>query len=162
MDVVEEVIELDPPGRDSPPQDSGPESDDSDSCSLPPEGNSSADPSKKIIKCNVCNKILSSVRSLKRHVDSYHQNPQKCDICDKFFRNAQELSQHKKSHLGYECAVCGNKYTTADSLRAHKNKKHPNPDQQHSSEPVTCELCEKTFKNSDGLKTHKSRIHKDQ
>ena len=162
IEVVEEVIPLTSNdettlGEDSSPVDQEiPDSEGDTDMDIAP----ASEEAPKIIKCLKCNKEFSCVRSLKRHVASFHEKNNQCSICDKHFRSEKELSQHVEVHLGFNCNTCGNKYSTADSLRSHKNRKHPNTFQATSTETVSCDLCDKTFKNNNGLKAHKSKIHK--
>ena len=159
LEVAEEVISVDEteddPTLEEEVLDPEEENDDKDE--------TDKEEGPKSIECLVCGKKLSSVRSLQRHVESYHQNPHKCMSCGRFFRNEKELEQHAQSHLGYKCKICGKNYSTVDSLRSHRNRKHAHSSSmdQEPSETAVCDVCQKTFKNMDGLRIHLSKAHKD-
>ena len=120
----------------------------------------------RIIKCNVCNKILSSVKSLKRHVSTYHFKTLKCDVCGKFFSTEAQLSIHIKMHQGYKCDECGKVYSTSASLRGHRFRNHPSDvnaavqSPEQPATPVLCDFCSKTFKSIESLRIHKGKVHK--
>ena len=165
FEVVEEVIPL---PEEFIVEEDNPDSEEDNSGGSPLKEKDSGENAKSVssqkeFKCLVCGKILASVKGLKRHVKSYHEKPHKCEVCGKFFRNASELTQHKQTHDGYVCKVCGKKYSTVDSLRVHRNRKHAKEldVQQEPTEQVVCNMCEKSFKNVEGLRVHNSRIHKE-
>ena len=76
-----------------------------------------------VIKCNLCEKEFTLKSSLKKHVKIYHlQGSHQCNVCAKYFASDKLLVQHQKFHFGYDCDICGKKFTKPDSLRNHKRK----------------------------------------
>ena len=54
---------------------------------------------KNSFQCNLCNKVVSSADSLKRHVKGVHlkQTARMCDLCKTSFSDAHSLKRHKNS-----------------------------------------------------------------
>jgi hypothetical protein len=54
---------------------------------------------KNSFQCNLCNKVVSSADSLKRHVKGVHlkQTARRCDLCQTSFSDAHSLKRHKNS-----------------------------------------------------------------
>lgn len=118
-------------------------------------------------KCNQCNKVLKSTKSLEKHVVCMHEKRRHigrvtgygaarryhCTTCSYTTPHSQTLVNHMRCHNGdrpFHCE-CGKNFTQASSLAAHR-KIHS------TASYFTCSECGKQFKHAFSLKTH-SRVH---
>ena len=62
--------------------------------------------SKKIYKCKICGKILSSKRRLEWHVYNVCEFNHKCDRCNKTFPSQVYLQRHEKKCINLQCDKC--------------------------------------------------------
>ncbi|XP_026482582.1 zinc finger protein 91-like [Ctenocephalides felis] len=135
-------------------------------------------------KCKVCDRSLSTIWTLKKHMLVHSGvRPHACKMCNKSFSTKSNLNMHMLVHSGvrsYSCKVCNKTFTYFGSLKSHmsmhngdlpykckvcdkqfahsRNLKRHMP--VHSGErPHRCELCDKTFIHWRNLKTHKLYIH---
>ena len=117
---------------------------------------------KRSVKCLKCGKELSSASNLKRHVEIYHSNNHQCQICDKFFQTSQLLMKHSQQHSAFDCKICGKTYSSSDSLRVHRNRKHNDNKENDSNLPYTfeCDDCGKKYSCKDTLRAHIKKSHK--
>ena len=86
-------------------------------------------PDENNLKCDQCQKIFPSQRSLKRHVSNMHEAKlHPCDFCDKLFSTEYQLQNHENSvHIRnrpFKCPCCKNDYKTKGALFAHIKNKH--------------------------------------
>lgn len=103
--------------------------------------------------CSQCGKNLSSSRSLKRHVKTFHVDEQKrvisCRSCRMVFVSRDEYVKHKLVHQkSFECDVCAKTFRTRFLLKSHYV--------QHINEkPFLCEICSRPFARSATLQKHR-------
>lgn len=105
--------------------------------------------------CTKCNKILSSSRSLKRHVKSFHDDEDKkkikpeprtdeetiitCSECNANFATRDECQIHKLVHkTSFECDVCSKTFRTRFRLKVHYVM-------HMQVKPYLCETCSRPF-----------------
>ena len=83
--------------------------------------------------CTFCKESFCSKSSLRKHIDSIHQQVTKqfvCRKCCKRFRRKDELQSHLKSHLPldvkkvYQCKACHLSYSTKSNRNKHMKKFH--------------------------------------
>lgn len=134
--------------------------------------------------CDVCGKVVQSLRTLNKHKNLHTENF-KCDKCNKIFNSAVSLKNHDKVHSGFKgdekCNVCFKKFYDKSSLNKHtlsvhmgiKNfqcdychlsffarKTYEEHVRVHTGErPFKCDLCPKTYKRISDL-NHHLRLHK--
>ena len=111
---------------------------------------------KKLFKCDVCFKNLSSKRNLKEHRRIHTgEKPHECDVCGKKFRRHLGLIIHKRIHTGekpYECKSCHLKFAICSEWRNHR-RIHEN------EKPVGCDFCEKRFTTKSSANSHMKKSH---
>jgi len=132
--------------------------------------------------CDLCPKIFSSKKHLKRHQDMKHPAEMnlrkpllnkgrlenvpsevgdvfKCQVCDKNFTSEEKLERHGKEHLKggavlpFPCEKCDKSFITRKRLKKHMRS--------HMDLTHQCDVCEKSFQNAGILSLHKN-IHLDQ
>ena len=107
-------------------------------------------------QCGVCNMNFSTKRILKIHLREQHMGgkPYTCEFCEKTFTEAGSLKKHRIIHTGeklYKCEICEKTFTQASALKTHRRI--------HTGEkPYACEICGKSFNLNSNLLRHK-RIH---
>ena len=85
---------------------------------------------KKVFRCDECNKILTTKKGLKKHIDTKHKHlkPHTCDECGDKFAEAGNLNRHMHLiHYGttrYTCDQCDFKCYTNDDIKRHLFSKH--------------------------------------
>lgn len=103
---------------------------------------------KQLHKCRLCNFTADSQPTFRMHMKT-HQVGFECDICGKKFTRQLSLERHRKGHdLGntlMSCPVCG-KWFTRESLMKNHIEGH--------YKKLTCEICKQTFDGLRALKTH--------
>jgi len=120
------------------------------------------------LACDLCPKVFSSKKNVKRHKLEKHQNEEQhigtasivkiesefpCDDCDREFDSDFKLKKHALQHSNrFTCDVCQKGFQSSSTLKNHKNI--------HLDEkPFKCEICEKEFTQAGNLKTHMIRHH---
>lgn len=97
---------------------------------------------------------------------------QKCDKCDRIFSKRSNLNRHrrlmhskrtKKSESGHKCTLCDRIFTKKCNLNRHHRLLHTsNTDRDRKAELVQqCEVCDRVCENELGLKLHR-RTHIDE
>ena len=93
---------------------------------------------KKELKCKICEKVLSSKKSLESHLEHIHSDKQTsvtCDICDKTIKYKHHIHRHMKQVHGdqkiYECEMvlpngvkCLSSYKQKEHLKRHQTIGH--------------------------------------
>lgn len=104
--------------------------------------------------CEVCDKVLSSKKVLRRHVILKHlkNGRHQCSICSRRFFSSHELSRHMPVHTNikaHECKECGKAFKQAGQLYKHL--------QIHSGEKkFECDICKHKFTQKTNLHNHYS------
>ena len=76
-------------------------------------------------KCDFCDKLFSSLKNLKTHINRIHKdkNDHNCGSCGEYFSRAEYLKIHihtiHESHKDYKCESCGKSFTGAQYLKKH-------------------------------------------
>ncbi|XP_067661691.1 zinc finger protein 665-like [Haliotis asinina] len=132
----------------------------------------------KPFTCKNCGQCFSSLTLLKRHKASHDDDIYKCEICDKIFQSGKSLKDHQNIHSGiksYVCKVCGKALVSANRLKSHLKthiidkpykceycqKSFINPGdltnhrRVHTGEkPYLCEICGKGFAYKTSVPKH--------
>ena len=96
---------------------------------------------KRLYKCDICDKVLSSKGSLLYHTRSHSgEKPYSCDICGKGFSQSSNLKRHSYIHSGHSHTNCNKKPRFA-SINCGEN-------------PYKCEACDGTFSSLVTLRSH--------
>ena len=116
----------------------------------------------KEIKCNICNKILSTPQSLRMHTQSIHEGRKdyQCDVCSKQFYESSSLNRHQKfvhekvkrerTHI---CNFCGHMSLCNSALKQHIAVVH------EGLKPYECKTCRKCFTNIYARTVHVQKVH---
>jgi len=126
--------------------------------------------------CQLCPKIFSHRKHLKRHIDIKHPGAQisgdqsevkedglkdkpdifKCQECSKNFSSEEKLERHGKMHVEggvFPCGKCSKSFSTQKRVKKHMRS--------HMEFANKCDVCEKSFQNMGALMLHRN-IHLDQ
>lgn len=118
--------------------------------------------------CDICQKVVSSYYSMKKHMRSRHTEKFKikhpCPICSRIFASEQRLSKHMglrhaKSSKAAKiedrskqmCSICGRLFAERSKMLAHE--------MTHSGIMVSCEVCGKQFLHKNYLRIHVKTVH---
>uniref|UniRef100_A0A2A4JS57 Protein krueppel n=1 Tax=Heliothis virescens TaxID=7102 RepID=A0A2A4JS57_HELVI len=138
----------------------------------------------KLVKCEVCHKILKSHSNLSNHMKRHNGvRSYTCEHCSANFFTMSELCNHrKKVHYKartFKCDLCEYSLYSAVSLRVHRSKHTPhnvvcllcgmfldNPEKlpihqkNHSEKNFNCQHCDKSFHRRDSLRRHITQKHR--
>ena len=106
------------------------------------------------LKCDVCEDVFPSRKSLNRHVKRIHNLDvkYKCDLCGKSFVKQCRLNRHLKIHKEiniFKCEICGIPFTRKVKLDLHLSI--------HNG-TFKCTVCGEFFRKKKTLKRHQ-QIH---
>lgn len=104
--------------------------------------------------CNICNKTLSNLAHLKRHLLRHTGLTLRCSQCSVCCATPSELRKHLASHSDlreFVCDQCPRSFNRKDNLVAHK-RLHAN-----NTEPFRCAICDKTMTTARILLLHMRR-----
>ncbi|XP_013187860.2 zinc finger protein 845 [Amyelois transitella] len=110
-------------------------------------------------KCDQCERVYYSDRSLKHHVKLRHSTGEavECDICSKVFNNKYYLAFHKKnvhSHVAWsKCDYCDKQFKSKRYIRRHIKYTHL------GMQRYKCIECETLFKEKKSLRKHVRSKH---
>ena len=108
---------------------------------------------KKIHKCPICGKIISSGTNLTKHINGVHNGvkPHECKECQKGFKSKWHLVQHMRSHTGekpFTCPLCRKSFSQMGTVTKHIDEVH------NGVKPHECKECQKGFKSKWHLVQH--------
>ena len=128
------------------------------------------------VTCNICERVLPSVKVLKQHIHDVHRAVV-CDICWRPFLSNSELDIHMKTHQGeaakeperkdptparatsstsnmaFKCGVCGCSYEVRRAMVEHLKASH------EFLGCFTCMLCGEFFPNKPTFTIHRKLSH---
>ncbi|KAB7506727.1 Zinc finger and SCAN domain-containing protein 5B [Armadillidium nasatum] len=118
---------------------------------------------KKNLQCDICNKQMSTSKSLARHKYGVHDIDTGdvsgvfiCSHCGDTFSKKWKLNIHEREHedkkLLLTCKYCKKKIRGSIALKKHIAKVH------EAIPQFSCEYCSKVFKRKETLSVHR-RIH---
>uniref|UniRef100_A0A0K2U926 Zinc finger protein 99like [Pundamilia nyererei] n=1 Tax=Lepeophtheirus salmonis TaxID=72036 RepID=A0A0K2U926_LEPSM len=124
-----------------------------------------------IIKCDHCDRVFTSVGSMKRHSLTAHpkyETPYECAKCNKRFRHCSSYLRHKvhthgvgSKSLGgggkpkpFKCVSCDKAWMYKYLLEEHNRIVH-----QGLKSTYSCDTCGKGFGRANNLKKHKDTVH---
>ena len=115
------------------------------------------------IKCNICNKHLSSKPVLKGHMLRIHEEKTKyiCEICDSQLGSFFSLKIHKEeihAEKRYACDLCKNTFVCKQYLKKHIQIEHSSTTERKT---FTCQFCEvpHSYTNVSALNRHIKTTH---
>ena len=113
-------------------------------------------------KCDLCDKISVSERTLRDHMKTVHKKVGafKCDTCDKTFNAQKFLYRHqnqRKNHRNicktekeiHRCDLCGKTFSMKGNLTSHKLKIH-----LKNRKTFKCGHCDKELDSKAALTRH--------
>uniref|UniRef100_A0A8D8RVH4 Zinc finger protein 658 n=1 Tax=Cacopsylla melanoneura TaxID=428564 RepID=A0A8D8RVH4_9HEMI len=111
-----------------------------------------------LFQCSMCDKILSTQRSLKLHIENMHINadtgerPFKCNHCNATFRLKNNLDLHiNQLHTNtLICNQCQATFPNKARLIGHINKEHA----EIRPKPFKCNICGKCYYKPSHAKRH--------
>jgi len=112
----------------------------------------------KINSCEICNKKLSSQKSVKRHreIHNIRRKRYKYKICKSSFLQISDMNYHQKTiHIKHElikCLHCTKTYATQKQLKIHNIHVHSH------LKPYKCSLCDLSFGMSIALFRHRRKV----
>jgi KRAB domain-containing zinc finger protein len=104
--------------------------------------------------CPHCEKVSSSKRNLKRHIDEVHLkiNSFPCEVCGHVFTRKPDLTIHMSVHTSnnrpHACEVCGKCFRLRTNMLQHQRGHQP------FDLPWKCNICQGGFPSRDKLKKH--------
>lgn len=110
------------------------------------------------LKCNVCEKICKTEKTLKNHKKSH--DPQICcDICGKKYSQKKNVLDHLTTHhfkIIFPCEAkgCGKKFSCANKLFNHKLKTCEKKSKVEKEKKYPCETCGNKCLTRFGLNEH--------
>ena len=117
---------------------------------------------KKPAKCTLCEKVLSSVYKLQRHIRSVHWKRKDfaCDICEQRFSEKSQVKDHKiRIHQNVtqvnllECSTCNKIFQVRKCFERHECV-------ISGLKKYKCSQCEMKFTSTHYVTQHKKRVHK--
>ena len=119
---------------------------------------------KEKFPCFTCDKMFTTERYAKSHMELVHGSKESCQYCgDKYSKTF--LKRHIKfMHKGFKfrCSECDFTFWDKKKLRRHMGTDHNYMiDQEFAkgSEERTCKLCDKLFKEARNLIVHMETVH---
>jgi len=110
--------------------------------------------------CEHCKQTYTTQEELDAHTCSknpdagYVQEPEinserpfRCLTCDKTYKELKAINEHLKTHTGWFCDKCGEKFTNKLSLGNHKKE-------AHLAGTVKCPICNKVYVDQSKLNKH--------
>jgi KRAB domain-containing zinc finger protein len=113
------------------------------------------------VSCLKCNKVLSSLRVLKRHMKNLCEaphsksvgnvcKPYKCSLCGKGFTHMSARHVHEQTHVSrksFRCSICNKRFSDHRNVLKHMNI--------HKDDKLfSCKICGESFSLHDDLALH--------
>jgi len=123
-----------------------------------------SNPKEKLLSSNVCSKAISnSSTSLVKKKVKTGINHHKCDICDKILKSKKTLNKHLMTHNSkrkkpFICASCNKSYYRKEELKKHIIRYTHDITHNHTSLRYNCDVCGRGFSVSSRLEKH-TRTH---
>ncbi|XP_014368415.2 zinc finger protein 729 [Papilio machaon] len=127
---------------------------------------------KDSLKCQLCSKVYTNNRNLKRHVEMFHgeRGEFKCPICPKVYTSNQSLRRHNKTmhnpdSIQFNCQICCKEIYGKENIDEHvilctQNDVPECKETEITSEPMyNCTNCEKSFNLEPLLRHHVKTEH---
>ena len=108
------------------------------------------------IKCNICDKVLASEKTFKKHMFVHSNESHDCENCEYTARSKFHMKLHIQSNhseIDFQCTLCKSKYKSKSKLRCHVRIKHEN------AEKIKCELCDFASHHKSTMRIHNANIH---
>ena len=111
-------------------------------------------------KCELCGKILSCKKNLKKHL-KLHSNVRnyKCKVCNKSYKRSDHLRRHMITHDPnpnyFECEFCLKRFSLNYHLTSHLQNVH----KQKKLKVYKCPDCDKYFTKKSKLFLHQKDFH---
>ena len=111
-------------------------------------------------KCDLCGKILSSNKNLKKHLKLHTSSRDYvCKLCDKSYKRSDHLRRHMITHEPnpnyYECEYCYKRFNLHYHLTSHIQNVHTEP----KIKLYKCPDCELYFNKKSKLFLHQKDFH---
>ena len=111
-----------------------------------------------VYKCDVCQIVVCSSHSLKRHKNIVHTNerPFSCEVCQKSFKTKEGRDEHQVVHNTerlFACSICPKSFKRKSGRTKHEKVVHT------LDKPFACELCAKAYKAKANLCRHFNNVH---
>ena len=111
-------------------------------------------------QCDICLKMFSDSKCLKKHVQAIHSKlkPYICQVCGHQSARKAMLQLHVRQHTGekpFQCDLCEYKTGDHNSLRRHKRK-------HTGDKPYKCPHCDYAAIQSSSFKSHLRSKHPEQ
>ena len=111
-------------------------------------------------KCELCGKILSNKKNLKKHL-KLHANIRSyvCKICDKSYKRSDHLKRHMITHNPeanyFECELCLKRFSLNYHLTSHLQNVHG----KKKIKVYKCPDCDMYFQKKSKLFLHQKNFH---
>ncbi|XP_059607698.1 zinc finger protein 62 homolog [Phlebotomus argentipes] len=117
------------------------------------------------VNCQVCGLRLASLRNLRNHLKSFHEetdtgfprNQFTCDICGKNCYNKQSFDGHMFSHTNeksVKCSKCPKMFKSVKHVKVHEKIVHD------EVKLYFCVVCSKVYKSKHVFKNHLDAQHR--
>ena len=108
------------------------------------------------VKCDQCNKTLSTKSNLTNHIKKVHEKKTtQCDLCGKsvVYLPLHKKHVHENIEKSYQCNECDTTFKLVEQLKRHVEIVHLN------IKPFKCETCFKEWPTSGKLTRHIDTVH---
>ena len=121
---------------------------------------------KKELKCDICNKYLSTKLTLENHIQSIHEQKhdqltKNCEVCKQSYKSRVALSYHMKmihsEWIRPECEFCEKTFVTKNYLERHIKDVHESTNDKNE---FKCQFCDKPpYAEKKHLEKHMDIVH---